>query len=281
MRDMTMSRMEKTMFGTVLCVLMLCVTGCAESDTEKAQKRLCRAEEYAEKGQFNHARQEMDSIHILYPKAVSVRRQAKHLSDSLDYIEAVRTYHYSDSLRGVLLPQADILLKKFRYEKNASYEDRGKYVHRLLQTTGGNVSRCYLQCYIGDDRSTTLKSYYYGMRKIEQRELVLTCGEESVSREGSNYAFESEGWHEILSMDEESSLALLQFVSNHKGERVRVKIVGKSPYTYYLLENERIALDETYRLGALMHDIKQLEDAMRVADRTISKWEGSERVTEE
>ncbi len=274
---MTMRGFNKAMFGMMLGLVLLGVTGCSESDTEKAQKRMRQAEEYARTGQFNHARQEIDSIHILYPKVVDIRRQAKHLSDSIAYIEAVRTYRYSDSLRSVLLPKADILLKKFRYEKNASYEDGGKYVHRLLQTTGGNVSRCYLQCYIGDERSTTLKSYYYGVRKIEQKEVVLSSGEESVSRGGSNYAFESEGWHEILSMDEESSLEMLHFVSTHKDSRVQVKIVGKTPYTYYLQENERIALDETYQLGALMHDIKQLEDAMRVADRTISKWEGKQK----
>lgn len=257
-----------------LGLLSIGVSSCAESDAEKAQKRLAQAEEYAQNGAFSSARQEIDSIHALYPKVVDVRRQAKHLADSMAYVESVRTYRYSDSLRSVLLPKADELLKKFRYEKQEAYEDHGKYVHRLLQTGGGNVSRCYLQCYIGDDRTTTLKSYYYGVRKVNQSGVTLSSEGESVSKTGKDYAFESEGWHEILSMGEEESLALLQFVSMHKEDRVQVKLDGERAYTYYLQENERVALDETYQLGALMHDIKQLEDAMRVADRTRCKWEG-------
>lgn len=259
--------------GSLLLACSILFVGCTENDTQRATSRLEKAQEYADSGQLNNARREIDSIHILYPKVVEVRRQAKHLSDSIAYVEAVRTYAYSDSVRNVLSGQADKLLKKFRYEKNSTYEDKGKYVHRLLQTSGYNTSRCYLQCYVGDDRTTTLKSYYYGTKAIRHEEITLSSEGENINDKGSNHTFENEGWHEILSFDEEASLRLLNFISTHKSNRIRVQLAGTSPYTYYLQDNEKTALDETYHLGLLMHDIKQIEDAMRTADRTIGKWE--------
>lgn len=259
--------------GILTVFAILCLASCSDSYTKNASKRFQTAQLYAQNGQFSSAQQEIDSIHTLYPKAVDIRRQAKHLSDSIAYIEAVRTYHYSDSVRNELLQQADELLKKFCYERNSTYEDHGKYVHKLLQTRGNNTSRCYLQCYIGDDRSTTLKSYYYGTKTINHRTIELSSKEENIRKEGTNHTFENEGWHEITSFEEEASLALLNFVSAHKEDRIRVRLEGNSPYVYYLQENEKTALDETYHLGILMHDIKHLEDAMRTADRTIGKWE--------
>lgn len=259
--------------GIFTVVAILCLASCSNSGTKKASKRLQTAQLYARNGQFSNALLEIDSIHTLYPKAVDIRRQAKYLSDSIAYVEAVRTYHYSDSVRGELIQKADELIKKFRYEKNPAYEDHGKYVHKLLQTTGNNTSRCYLQCYIGDDRTTTLKSYYYGTKRIDQRHLELSSQEENISKEGATHVFENEGWHEIMSFEEEASLALLNFISAHRQDRIRVRLEGNSPYIYYLQENERTALDDTYHLGILMHDIKQLEDAMRTADRTMGKWE--------
>ncbi len=256
----------------VLAILTACNT---KSDAELAAERVSQARSLVQTNQFNQAKLELDSVHILYPKEVAVRRMAKSLSDSIVYLEAQRTLAYSDSLLNTLLPQVDPLLKKFRYEKNEKYEDEGKYVHYLLKTTS-NTSRCYLQCYVSDQRKTILKSYYFGAKPIQHDRLTLTANEMSIEQTGSQHSFEAEGWHEILTLNEESALQILNFISAHKQDRIKVTLSGKSNYIYYLQANEKEALEQTYLLGILMRDIRRLEESINLANKQIERYQAKQ-----
>ncbi len=260
--------MKKTFF---ILLSTLTLIACGKSDAELAMERVNNAKSLIEADALNQAKIELDSVHILYPREVAARREAKYLNDSIVFIEAQRTLAYSDSLLQVLLPQIDPLLKQFRYEKNDKYENDGKYVHRLLRTTS-NTSRCYLQCYVSDQRVTTVKSYYYGMQPINQQSITLTSNEVSIEQTGTNHAFEAEGWHEILTLDEEHALQLLNFISAHRQDRIKVTILGKSNYHYYLQQNEKEALENTYLLGTLMRDIRRLEESINLSNRQIARW---------
>ncbi len=241
------------------------------TDTDRAAMRIAMARQLIADNALNQAKIELDSVHILYPREVAERRVAKHLADSIVYIEAERTLAYSDSMLQVLLPQVDPLLKQFRYEKNDKYEDEGKYVHWLLRTTS-NTSRCYLQCYVSDERKTILKSYYYGTQPLHHERLVLTANEMQVEQSGKPHAFQAEGWHEILTLEEEPALQVLNFVSAHKGDRLKVSLQGKRTYNYYLQQNEKEALEQTYLLGTLMRDIRRLEQNIHIANKQITRW---------
>lgn len=268
--------MKRTFYLFCLAGTLLSACGNHPSHQELAQAYLDNAYKSASAGQFGNARAITDSIHALYPEQVSVRRLAKRLCDSIGYIEACRTAAYSDSMRQVLLPQADLLLKQFRYEKNDKYEQNGKYVHRLL-STGQNTSRCYLQCYVSDQRVTHIKSYYYGQNAIRQEAVELSANGMEIRCAGNNHSFESEGWHEIMTIGEEESLQLLNFVSAHRQERIRVRLSGKTPYVYYLQDNEKAALEDTYRLSLLMRDIRRIEENIQQAERQIGKWEAESK----
>ncbi len=261
--------MRNTLFAMVACMFLVACGG--KSDAELAMERVAQARALVQTNQLNQAKIELDSVHTLYPKEVPARRAAKQLNDSIVYIEAQRTLAYSDSMLNVLLPQIDPLLKQFRYEKHDKYEDDGKYVHRLLRTTS-NASRCYLQCYVSDQRKTILKSYYFGNRALNQEHITLTANEMNITETGANHAFEAGGWHEILTLDEEHALQLLHFISAHKQERIKVTLNGKSNYIYYLQQNEKDALEQTYLLGILMRDIRQLEDNINIANKQIERY---------
>ncbi len=261
--------MKNTLLTIAICLLLVACIG--KSDAELAIERVEQARTLVHNNQLNQAKIELDSVHTLYPKEIPARRAAKQLNDSIVYIEAQRTLAYSDSMLNVLLPQVDPLLKQFRYEKNDKYEDEGKYVHRLLRTTS-NTSRCYLQCYVSDQRKTILKSYYFGNRALNQERITLTANEMNIEETGSNHAFEAEGWHEILTLDEEAALQLLNFISANKQERIKVTLNGKSNYIYYLQQNEKDALEQTYLLGILMRDIRRLEENINIANKQIERY---------
>lgn len=266
---------QNRMVWMLLVGAMVFGVACAPSEQEKAQQHYQNAVQMAQEGQFNAARIEIDSIHQRYPQQVAFRRLGKRLCDSITAIEAERTFAYADSVHALLLPKADSLLRFFRYEKNEKYEDEGKYVHRLLNT-GSNTARCYLQAYVTDQRTPVLKSYYFGIKALEQSAVVLSVGDLELKVEGKNHAFQSEGWHEILSLDEEPTFAVLQFIDAHQNDRVKVKLMGKSDYTYYLQANEREALSQTYELALVMRDIRQAEVSMKQADYQIGKWKAQQ-----
>ncbi len=261
--------MKKTLI-IIAAILSLVACG-GKSDAELALERVEQACALVNANQLNQAKIELDSVHTLYPREVPARRAAKSLSDSIVYIEAQRTLAYSDSMLNVLLPQVDPLLKQFRYEQNDKYEDEGKYVHRLLRTTS-NTSRCYLQCYVSDQRKTTVKSYYFGNGAINHDRITLSANDMQIEQTGSAHAFEAEGWHEIVTFDEERALQLLNFISAHKQDRLKVTLGGKRSYVYYLQSNEKEALEQTYLLGTLMRDIRRLEENINIANKQVARY---------
>jgi len=272
--------MKKHLFAAAICALALAGCSGSQTDAEKAEALVEEGRALVENGQLNEAKTRLDSVHFTYPKCVAQRRLAKEVQDSIVYIEAQRTLAYSDSLLLVLQPQADPLLKKFNYEKQDKYEDHGRYVHKLL-STDRNTERCYLQVYVTDAYETTVKSYYAGGAALFQTAMELQANEEIARFEGSEHHFELEvapAHRSILTMNSDRSLELLNFVSSHMADRIRVNLLGtradkETNYVYYLSDNEKTAMQDTYQLGILMGDIKRLEDAVRLSNLQIGKYE--------
>jgi len=206
------------------------------------------------------------------PSKVEQMRMEKAQKDSIQYVQAKQNLHYSDSLLQVYLPQVDPLMESFVYSKDEKAEDHGHYVHRRLQTTS-NTSRNFLQAYVSDNHVTSLQSYYYGQKQHHQHALRIQIGEDYVVKEGSNHAFNAEGWHEILTIEGEDAIQLLSFISSHVNERIKVSSMGDGSVVYYLSDIEKKALSDTYELAVLMHNIDALERAIHVADLQIQKYE--------
>lgn len=269
-------RITHLLFAGLVCAILL---GCQPSAEDKANALLDEAKGMVDDGQWRQARILLDSIHSTYPKQVDQRRVAKALGDSITYLESRRDVVYYDSILQPLLPQADQLLKAFKYEKDERYEDHGRYVHRLLRTNN-NTSRCFLQAYVQDDNVAIVKSYYYGGSAMGQQSIGLSAGGEEARFSGSNHAFQAEGWHEIMTIENDDALQLLNFVSTHMSEHVRVNGVGDKPHktwVYYLSDTEKQALNQTYQLGVLMRDIGKLEHIIDVASTKIQRYESKYR----
>lgn len=258
-----------------LLIMAILVISCQPSPKKCANALFEEAQLLVEQGMWRQAMLVLDSIHATYPKQVFERRLAKSLADSITYLEAKNTLAYTDSLLPPLLDKVDKLLPLFRYEKNQQYEDHGKYVHKLL-TTGSNTSRNFLQAYVRDDRETIVKSYYYGSRAVRQQSIVLQAGGEQQTFTGSNHHFEAGAHHEIMTIENDNALALLNFVSSHINDRIRIVGTGvraQDTWVYYLSDKEKKALSDTYQLGWLMKDIKHFEQIQQIANKQILHYQ--------
>ena len=265
--------MKRTHLALFLGIIFM--VSCGPSESEQAQALVARAQQMVDAGQWRQARFVLDSVHSTFPKQVPERRLAKALEDSIVYLEALSNIAYTDTMLPPLFAKADSVMRYFRYEKNEKYEDHGQYIHRLL-TTNSNTSRNFLQAYVRDDRKTLVKSYYYGATEVNQRAITLSSEGEELHFAGSNHSFEAEGWHEIMSLEDETALQLLNFISAHMQQRIRVSGEGSSPtkaWVYYLNDKEKQALSDTYLLGWLMKDIKRLEEIQHTSRRQIERYE--------
>ncbi len=262
----------KSKFHYIL-LLIVAFAACNQlSDEEKAALHLQEARALIAQNQLNAAKNELDSVHILYPREVPMRRIAKHLSDSIVVIESKRTLAYCDSLLPQMEHVKDSLAKNFRFEHDTLYMEEGQYVNKLLRTES-NAARCYLQTFITESAKVVMKSTYCGGKQINYNMVELTSNDISVSSvPGDVHQFETDGMHyETLLLNDEDAMPLLQFISEHMKDRIKVTLKGGSSYIYYLSENERRALGESYHFAIVMKDVTRLKEEQRKAKIRIEQ----------
>lgn len=207
---------------------------------------------------------------------VAQMRAEQRVQDSIDYLRQVRTLQYTDSLLLLLQPTIDPMLKNFVYDKDERYEDHGTYTHRYLRTTT-NTSRCFLQASMTDDCRLVLRSFYFGANPIRHTAVMLFADSAQVRLQGDNHIFESEGYHEILTLEGDDALSVLRFINAYADSRLKIQLFNDKndlpKATYYLADGDRKALIDTYALYVLMSDIRLLEKENRQASLQVQKYQ--------
>lgn len=215
--------------------------------------------------------------------SVAEQREARQQHNLQELERQQRSLAYCDSMVQVLQSQVQELMPLFKYEKQDQYEDHGRYVHRLLQT-GSNASRNYLQAYSTDAFRLILKGYYVGERPMHLQAIELQADSLTQRFAGSAHPFSVEdvvpGYspttlhYEIITLDEQSATDLLKLIDAYSASRERISLVGKkSSARFYLSDNDKKALIETYRLATLMKDIHRLEQQADQASLQIQKYQ--------
>ena len=77
------------------------IISCGESIEQKATHHLDNAKQAFSMGNYNVAKQEIDSIRILYPKAFEARKQGIRLMQQIEETEQMHIIEYEDSMIAV------------------------------------------------------------------------------------------------------------------------------------------------------------------------------------
>ena len=202
---------------------------------------------------------------------VAELRAEKRVQDSINLVQQERTMAYTDSMLQLQMPVADSLLSRFKYVKNEKYEDHGHYICRDLESSGLG-QRIYLQAYVTDNMKTVVRSFYYGSRKLEHETVILSAEEVTNTFSGHCHAYDAEGNHEIMTLNDEDAVNLLKFVATYADSEIKVTLSGKGKYAYNIMEKDKAALVETLRLQTVMSDIKNLEAQHRQASLQVEKY---------
>lgn len=117
-----------TMGVLPLLLLAAVLTGCGNSNRQKAYALLGEARIAMVQNEYERARQLIDSLRSTYPKETDCRRAALVFSDSLELHEAKHEFAKADSSFTFKQLELEDMKRGFVLEKDEKYQSVGNYV---------------------------------------------------------------------------------------------------------------------------------------------------------
>ena len=259
-------------------VFLLIFSSCnsAGSQAERdIELRFNRIESLISENRLNAAKIELDSIHILHPRAIDARRTARALQDTVIVLENLRTLAFLDSVLPIKQEQADLIRRNFRFEKDERFQTVGNFVHRTLQIEQ-NFSRNYLRAFVDENADFFLVSHFTGASRNNHTSVRASVGALFATTDtiplnsAFNHAFTEGGTHwETITFRNESAGNLPAFIAQYVDERIRIELTGGRGAVYFLTDIDKRALAETYNLWVAMRDVITLEREIERANAVI------------
>jgi hypothetical protein len=255
--------------------ILVCVTGCGKG--REAQKRLGEAKALYENQQFLDAKSAIDSINILFPREIAVRKQALTLMRLVERGECERNIAYCDSLLPLRIGELESLKKGFVFEKDTAYDVLGKYIWRTM-TIERNVERSYIRCGVDEEGEMYIASVYFGPSPINHTGLSFSTNDgihastPSIPYDGGvNYRFQDMGnTTEVVTYkgDNCKTIANFMMIINEK-DRVRATYTGGRSFSLFLTDADKNAIRATYELANGLSEIVALQREKSKAEKKI------------
>lgn len=262
-------------------VLLGLIFSACNNQEKEAKARLDYARNLYEQSEFFTAKNEIDSIRVLYPKEYKVLKEGLNLMRLVEQKEAERTLAYCDSLLPIRIEEAEEFRKGFAYEKDSLYEEIGTYIWKQ-QTIERNINRCYVRCGVNEKGEMYLASVYYGATPINHTSITLSTPDGLYAETatipydgGVNYRFKDEGFTtEVVTYKGEAGLDAINFVHSNEKGRIKVEYKGGKPYIIYMADGDKKALAATFLLGGALSDIEHLTTEMNKAQKKLEYLAG-------
>ena len=219
---------------SAICITLatLALAGC-NNDEKNAQARLDNARSMYEQNEFFAAKNEIDSIRILYPKEFKVIREGLTLMRQVEQKEAERNLAFCDSL--IPVKQQEMYL--------ASVYFGGKPINH----TGIKLS-------IQDGLfAETPAIPYDGGLNYHFKDLGNTT--------------------EVVTYQGEKCEDAVKFIFANKEKRIKVEYTGGKPYILYIADADKKAIASTYELAVVLSDIEKLTKEKEKATKKLAYLE--------
>ena len=245
----------------LLSIILLAAVSCEESIEQKAGHHLDNAKEAFSIGNYNVAKQEIDSIKILYPKAFEARKQGIKLMQQIEEAEQMRIIEFEDSMIAVCQAAFDKIKANYAFEKDERYQDIGLYTIKS-QAPQRNTDRTYIRAQVDELGRMTLISSYRGSSYIHHDWLKLSVGEIYVDTPESNdrHEFEDLGvYYEWLSFINGNDGGAAAFINANKDENITFTLYRKTgpDSSRPVYRNLKLNKDDRYAIASL-YDLSQV-----------------------
>ena len=281
----------------LLLAVMVFTISCGENIEQKAGHHLDNAKEAFSIGNYNVAKQEIDSIRILYPKAFETRKQGIKLMQKIEESEQMRIIEYEDSMIAVAQAAFEKIKANYAFEKDERYQDIGLYTIKS-QAPQRNTDRTYIRAQVDELGRMTLISCYRGSSYIHHDWLKLSVGEVYVDTPESNdrHEFEDLGvYYEWLSFINGNDGGAAAFINANKDANITFTLYRKtgpdSSRPVYrnlkLTKDDRYAIASLYDLSVILLSLNEHKNLRDEANRHLMfirskmKDESAENAVEE
>ena len=256
----------------VLLACLCCTLFACSNVEEKAGEKLQAARQAFERGDYNEAKIQIDSIKTLYPKAFDTRREGIALMQQVELKEQENSLVYLDSMLREKQKAFEQIKGKFAFEKDAEYQKTGTYLHPS-QVIEKNLHRSFLRFQVDENGAMSLTSIYCGARNIHHVAVKVTAPDGSFAETpASKDSYETTDLGEKIEkadykLGEDGNV--IGFIYLNKDKNIRVNYLGERSYTTTLTPNDREAAAGVYELAQLLSSITEIKKNMDEANLKI------------
>ena len=152
----------------------LALTACGNGIEKKANEKLTVARAAYERGDYEEAKTQIDSIKILYPKAFEARKAGQALMLDVETKAQQKTLAYLDSAFQAKTKEFNAIKDKFTLEKDAEYQQVGNYIWPT-QAIEKNLHRSFLRFQVNEQGIMSMTSIYCGPHNIHHLAVKVTA----------------------------------------------------------------------------------------------------------
>lgn len=262
----------KITYTHVLTTLFIFLLACSSGD-DGAQSHLDAARKYYKQKAFSLATQEIDSIKILYPRAIEQRKAGLALLDSVRRGENAGIIHTCDSLISLFEPKIEDAKKMFVYQRNKQYQETGSYIPREQATD--HIVSTTLRSGVLESGQLYIESVFIGTQKHSKLKVSLKDGSfaetHSVTDDGLNYRFSTMGkGYEVIRFSGTDENGVGKFIFSNTDKSLTASIGGGTGnYAYTLPQITKSAIAKSYQLSAMMIQLDSLKTEKEKAEFRI------------
>ncbi len=247
--------------GLLLGLLFSC-----DQNQEKANMLLTQAQSYYDLRQYAGAKLLLDSLDKTYPKEITIRKEGLHLMRTIELDEQIRNIAFCDSMLIEAKAQVEILKPQFVFEKDAEYDEFGKYIVKQ-QILEKNLRKTYIRCGVNELGEMFIASVYYGTKAINHNQLKVVASDGSyaetqiVPRDGAlNYSFSDGGMvSEIVTYSQLRENGVAAFIYSKTKEKLKAELMNEtSRYSFFISDADKRSLVTTRDLATALLNIVQL-----------------------
>ncbi|MBR8708150.1 outer membrane protein assembly factor BamD [Bacteroides pyogenes] len=261
--------MKKTIIFSV-CLSVL--TACGSGIEKKANERLSAARSAYERGNYDEAKREIDSIKILYPKAFEARKAGQALLMEVEERAQRRRIAVLDSALGLRQQAFEAIKGKYKLEKDDEYQTTGNYLWPT-QTVEKNLHRSFLRFQVSEKGVMSMTSIYCGSGSIHHTGVKVTVPDGSFAQTPA-----SKDSYETTDMGEKIEKAdyklgedggVIEFLALNKDKNIRIEYIGERKYATTMHPADRTAAAELYELAKILSEIDSIHSEKEKAQLKI------------
>lgn len=265
---------KMTKWICALFLLLLAATSCSDKGEAQARQYLENAQQALTSGKYNEAKILIDSLRILYPRALEARKEGIRLMQQADLAEQQRTLHFLDSTLTVLDSLAAIMKPDFVLEKDTAYQEVGNYFHPS-QVVEKNIYRSFLRAQTDEKGKMTLTSIYCGERNANHHGVKVTAADGTFAETPASediYRTSDLGWKvEKADYSLGADGGVIAFVAmNHGVQTMKVEYLGERLYVNRLRPADSEAILKVYKLSQLLSSIEEAKAQEAETERKIA-----------